>query len=66
MSPISTPGDLESEILEDEAPSLGQSSLYTLEKEARACEPSPFSAKRVVHESDTPHEMQGKVLKNYI
>jgi hypothetical protein len=31
-------------------------SFNVLEHQTRGREPSPFSAKRVVHESDTPHE----------
>ncbi|XP_059486897.1 autophagy-related protein 2 homolog A [Neocloeon triangulifer] len=37
--------------------SLGQSSLDSLERQTRTKDPSPFSAKRVVHESDTPHDV---------
>jgi hypothetical protein len=39
--------------------SLGQSSMDLLEKQTSAKDPSPFSAKRVVHESDTPHDDTG-------
>jgi hypothetical protein len=43
---------------------LGQSSLDMLERQTRAKDPSPFSAKRVVHESDTPHDDSGTGKKH--
>ncbi|XP_049811820.1 autophagy-related protein 2 homolog A [Schistocerca nitens] len=53
--PVNSPGDLddigENEVLEDSMP---HSTFEPLEK-ATSKEPSPFSSKKVIHESDTPH-----------
>lgn len=54
MYPESNRGDLD-DIGETEGEeSLPQTSIETLESSGQK-EPSPFSSKKVIHESDTPH-----------